>query len=258
VAARLGIRRLRVTGGEPLVRKGITRLIEMLVAVRGIDEVAMTTNGVLLEQLAESLKAAGLSRLNISLDTLDRLKFQEVTRRDELPRVLAGIAAARKAGFTRIKLNALAIRDFTETEIVPLVRFAREHDLQLRFIEFMPADADRQWDGGQVLSGEDILRTLREQIGPLEPVASPDATAPAAEYRFVDGGATIGLIRSVTMPFCEQCDRLRLTADGQIRNCLFATRQWDARPRRRPTVPAAASLSTPIGPCTRLVVRIGE
>ena len=229
VALRLGIRKLRLTGGEPLVRKGVVRLVEMLAAVPGIDDLAMTTNGILLGQYADALKAAGLGRLNISLDTLGPEKSRQITRRSELPRVLEGIAAARRAGFDKIKLNTLAIRGFTEDEIVPLALFAREHGLGLRFIEFMPLDGDRQWHSDRVLSGEEILAILTEAIGPLEPVLPDRSPAPATEYRFVDGGGRIGVIRSVTQPFCEHCSRLRLTSDGKVRNCLFSTQQWDAR-----------------------------
>ncbi len=229
VAARLGIRQLRLTGGEPLVRKNVTRLVEMLAAVPGIDEIAMTTNGILLDRHAEALKAAGLHRLNISLDTVNAERFRQITRRDELPRVLKGIEAARSAGFQQIKLNAVAIRNLSEEEIVPLALFAREHDLELRFIEFMPADGDRRWSGDRVLPGEAILKILCDAVGPLELVSAPGSQAPAAEYRFLDGRGRIGLIHSVTEPFCGRCDRLRLTADGKVRNCLFSTRQWDAK-----------------------------
>ena len=229
VAARLGIRQLRLTGGEPLVRKNVPQLVTMLAAVPGIDEIAMTSNGILLEREAVALRAAGLHRLNISLDTVNAEKFQQITRRDELARVLRGIAAAQNAGFEQIKLNAVAIREFSEEEIVPLARFARENGLELRFIEFMPADGDRQWSGDRVVSGETILEMLRGAIGPLEPASPPGSQAPAAEYRFLDGGGRIGLVRSVTAPFCGRCDRLRLTSDGKVRNCLFSTEQWDAR-----------------------------
>jgi cyclic pyranopterin phosphate synthase len=229
VAAQLGIREVRLTGGEPLVRKHVCRLVEMLAAVPGIDDLAMTTNGILLPQYAEDLKAAGLDRLNISLDTLDRRKFREIARRDELPRVLEGIAAAHRAGFHQIKLNALAIRGYTEDQVVPLARFARDHDMELRFIEFMPLDGDDQWNHSRVLPGQEILKTLTEAMGPLVPVGESEPRAPATRYRFVDGGPTIGLINSVSEPFCDRCSRLRLTAEGKIRNCLFATNEPDAR-----------------------------
>lgn len=229
VVARLGIRKVRLTGGEPLVRKNICRLVQMLSAVPGIEDLALTTNGILLPRHAADLKAAGLGRLNISLDTLDREKFIEITHRDELPRVLEGIAAAREAGFRRIKLNALAIAGLTEKEAVPLARFARRHDLELRFIEFMPLDADRRWANGRVLPGRKILDILTREIAPLQRVSPSDQQAPAAQYQFADGLGRIGLINTVTQHFCGQCNRLRLTAEGQVRNCLFSTREWDAR-----------------------------
>ena len=228
VAARLGISKLRLTGGEPLVRKGVVRLVEMLVAVPGIEEVAMTTNGILLAQYAEALKAAGLARLNVSLDTLDPQRFQQITRCEGLSQVLEGIEAARRAGFERTKLNALAMRNSSEDDVVSLAEFARRGGYELRFIEFMPLDGDRQWSGGEVLSGREILELLGRGIGPLEPISAEGSSSPATTYRFVDGGGRIGVIPSVSEPFCEYCDRLRLTADGRIRNCLFDTGKWDA------------------------------
>ena len=229
VAARLGIRHVRITGGEPLVRKGIVQLVEMLAGIPGIVDVAMTTNGILLDRFAVELKSAGLHRLNISLDTLDRDKFREMTRHDELPQVLRGIEAAAEAGFESTKLNALAIRDFTEEEVVPLARFARERGLNLRFIEFMPVDGSRQWTGDRVLPGTEIVKILRRELGPLTREQRNGSRAPATRYRFRDGGGSVGVIHSVTKPFCEDCDRLRLTADGRIQNCLFCDNHWDAR-----------------------------
>ena len=229
VAARLGIREVRLTGGEPLVRKDVCRLVQMLAALPGIDEVAMTTNGILLGQYAEALKEAGLARLNISLDTLDRSKFHRISRRDELPRVLEGIAAAQRTGFRQIKLNALAIRGQTEEDVVPLARFARRHALQLRFIEFMPLDGGDHWEESRVLSGREILRILTDAFGPLETLDRDGTGAPATEYRFLDGEGRVALINSVSEPFCNRCTRLRLTAEGQLRTCLFSTDEWDAR-----------------------------
>jgi len=229
VAARLGIRRVRLTGGEPLVRKGICRLVEMLAAVPGIDDLAMTTNGILLSQYAEDLKAAGLDRLNISLDTLDRDKFHRITRCDELPQVLEGIDAAERVGFRRIKLNALAIRGQTEDDVAALARFARQRNMELRFIEFMPFAGAQQWREDLVLPGQQILKILSETVGSLEPLPTQQAPAPANRYRFLDGSGVIGLINSVSEPFCSRCSRLRLTAEGNVQNCLFSTGQWDAR-----------------------------
>lgn len=229
VAAGLGIREVRLTGGEPLVRKGICGLVEMLAAVPGIDDLAMTTNGILLPEYAEPLKAAGLDRLNISLDTLNRTEFLRISRRDELPNVLAGIMAAHRVGFRQIKLNALAIRGRTEREVVPLAEFARRYGMELRFIEFMPLDGDVRWEPDQVLSGEEILKILAEGIGPLEPVAVDGSRAPATQYRFVEGGPPIGLINTVSHAFCDRCGRLRLTADGKVRSCLFSAEEPDVR-----------------------------
>jgi GTP 3',8-cyclase len=229
VAAGLGIHDVRLTGGEPLVRKGICGLVKLLAAIPGIDDLAMTTNGVLLSEMAEDLKAAGLDRLNISLDTLDREKFQKISRRDELPRVLEGIEAARRAGFQNTKLNALAIRGQAEEDVVPLALFAKEYDLELRFIEFMPLDGDDRWSGERVLSGSEIIEMLTEAVGPMELVSKADSPAPAVRYRFLDGGPAVGVINSVSQSFCGRCSRLRLTSGGKIRNCLFATEEWDAR-----------------------------
>ncbi len=229
VAARLGIRKLRLTGGEPLARKHVVRLVEKLARVPGIADLAMTTNGILLDRHAEALKAAGLHRLNVSLDTLDPAVFEQITRGGRLDEALQGIAAAQRAGFENIKLNSLAIRGQTEDQIVPLARFARKNGLQLRFIEFMPVDGDRLWHNDQVLPGEEILEVLSREIGALAPVPPVGVRAAATEYRYLDGGGRVGLIHSVTEPFCEHCNRLRLTADGKIRNCLFSNDQWDVR-----------------------------
>ena len=229
VVARMGVRKLRLTGGEPLVRQGLPRLVAMLAQVAGIDEIALTTNGMLLAEQAEPLRAAGLRRVNISLDTLDPDRFQQISRREGLEQVLVGIAAAQQAGFDKIKLNAVAIKGLTEPDVVPLGRFARERGLELRFIEYMPLDADGAWRNEQVLSGDEILRMLQAEFGPLEAINADDPSQPATDYRFVDGGGTVGFINPVTQPFCADCNRLRLTAEGQVRNCLFSTIEWDAR-----------------------------
>jgi len=229
IAATLGVHKLRLTGGEPLVRPKLDRLIARLVAVPGIDDVALTTNGILLGEQAAGLKAAGLDRLNISLDTLDADTFLRIARRPGLDRVLAGIEAARTAGFRKIRLNAVAIRGITEAEVVPLARYSLERGLELRFIEFMPLDADRAWDASQVLSGAEILAMLEAALGRLEPLAMHNPSQPATDYRFADGSGTVGFINPVTEPFCGDCNRLRLTAEGQLRNCLFSTEEWDLR-----------------------------
>ena len=229
VAAPMGIEKLRLTGGEPLVRRDLPRLIARLAKIDGIRDIALTTNGILLEEQSQELKDAGLRRLNISLDALDAETFRRIARRDGYERVLAGIAAAQRIGFDKIKLNAVAIRGLTEEQIVPLGRFARERGLELRFIEFMPLDAEGNWQNEQVLAGNEILHRLEKAFGALEPIAPSHAGQPASDYRFVDGGGTIGFINPVTQPFCSACNRLRLTAEGQIRNCLFSIEEWDAR-----------------------------
>jgi cyclic pyranopterin phosphate synthase len=229
VAARLGIRTIRLTGGEPLVRRGVADLVALLGAVPGIEEVALTTNGLLLAAQAAALRAAGLSRLNISLDALGEEAFERITRRRGLGRVLAGIAAAREAGFRSIRINAVSIRGLTEGEIVPLARFCRGAGLHLRFIEFMPLDADDAWSDARVLSGAAVRAILIREVGPLEFVPAADPGQPAVDWRWADGAGLVGFIDPVTQPFCGRCDRLRLTADGQFRNCLFSTTEWDVR-----------------------------
>jgi GTP 3',8-cyclase len=229
IAAGLGVRKLRVTGGEPLLRRDLPALIARLAAIPGIQDLALTTNGVLLPALAEPLYAAGLRRLNVHIDTLDRARFQQITRRDDLDKVLAGLALAKRLGYTTIKLNAVAVKNLVEPDIVPLARYARENGFEVRYIEFMPLDAQQLWDRGKVLLADEILETLSREISPLIPVPDPDPRAPATEYAFADGGGTVGLIASVSRPFCLNCNRLRLTADGKLRYCLFAIEEDDVK-----------------------------
>ncbi len=229
VVAQMGVRRFRLTGGEPLVRADLPRLVAQLSQLPGVEDFSLTTNGILLAEQAEALHQAGLKRLNISLDTLSEKSFQHISRRSGLDRVLAGIAAAQAAGFESVRLNAIAIRSLTDAEIVPLARFARERGLELRFIEYMPLDAEQHWQAGDVLDGESIRRTLETEFGPLVPVAPLHPSQPATDFVFADGGGRVGLIQPVSQPFCGECDRLRLTAEGQVRNCLFSTKEWDAR-----------------------------
>jgi len=228
VAASLGVNRIRLTGGEPLVRRDVDQLIAQLVGLSGIDEVAMTTNGILLREQAGSLKRAGLTRLNISLDTLREETFERIARRKGLRRVLEGIDAAQAAGFDNIRVNAVPIRGLSEDDIVPLAEFALARGLTLRYIEFMPLDAEEKWDGEQLIDGATIRRILQAHFGPLTPAARPDKSQPAQDFR-TRGGGIIGLIHPVTQPFCGDCNRLRLTAEGQLRNCLFSQNEWDAR-----------------------------
>ncbi len=229
VVAGLGVNKLRLTGGEPLVRSDLVKLVSALNEVPGIQEIALTTNGILLEEFAEPLKAAGLTRLNISLDTLSEQTFRRIARRDGLDRVLAGIEAAKRAGFKQIRLNAVAMKGVTESELVPLTQYALDRGMQMRFIEFMPLDAEQNWQAELVLSGEEIRRALEEALAPLEPDERTDPSQPASDYHFTDGRGSVGFINPVSQPFCDQCNRLRLTAEGQIRNCLFSTVEWDAR-----------------------------
>jgi cyclic pyranopterin phosphate synthase len=229
VAAGLGIDKLRITGGEPLVRKNLTWLIEKLVAIPGIRDVALTTNGVLLAEQARSLYAAGLRRLNVHLDTLDRARFLHITRRDDLDKVLEGIELCRELGFGPIKLNAVAVKGLTEPDVVPLARFGRERDIEVRFIEFMPLDAQALWDRRRVLLADDMVDMLSREICPLEDIPDADPRAPATEYRFADGIGRVGFIASVSRPFCLNCNRLRLTSDGKLRYCLFAIEETDVK-----------------------------
>jgi cyclic pyranopterin phosphate synthase len=233
VAARLGIRSLRLTGGEPLLRRDLDELVRQLVAIPGIDEVAATTNGLLLAELAGPLALAGLGRINVSLDSLDATIFERIARRAGLERVLAGLAAARRAGFRDIRINAVSIKGLTESEIVPLARFCRGEGFHLRFIEFMPLDGEEGWEKSHVLAGADVREILQREVGPLLPVASGDTGQPAVDFAWADGAGHVGFIDPVTRPFCDRCDRLRLTADGQFRNCLFSTVEWDVRHRLR-------------------------
>jgi len=236
IAAKLGITKLRVTGGEPLVRRDLPVLIGRLAAIPGIRDLALTTNGVLLPDLAGPLYDAGLRRINVHLDTLDRDRFFEITRRDDLGKVLAGLERAKELGF-RVKLNAVAVKNLVEPDIVPLARFARENGYEVRYIEFMPLDAQGLWDRRKVLLADDIIATLSREIAPLVAVPDPDPRAPATEYAFADGGGTVGFIASVSRPFCLNCNRLRLTADGKIRYCLFAIEEDDVKSLMRAGAP---------------------
>ena len=228
-AVPLGISKLRLTGGEPLVRRDLHKLVEKLTAIPGIRDIALTTNAVLLEKHAADLFAAGLRRLNVHLDTLDRARFQHITRRDDLPKVLAGIDEAVRVGFRRIKLNIVAVKNLVEPDIVPMARYCRERGFEPRYIEFMPLDAQSLWDRRKVLTSDEILAMIAAEIGEVVPVPDADPRAPATEYRYADGGGTLGVVASVTRPFCLNCNRLRLTSDGKLRYCLFAIDETDVR-----------------------------
>lgn len=229
VAVRLGITKLRITGGEPLVRRDLPVLIRKLIAIPGIRDLALTTNAVLLEEMAQPLYEAGLRRINIHLDTLDRERFKKITRRDDLDKVLAGIDTCLRLGYGPVKLNAVAVKGLTEPDIVPLARFCRERGIEPRFIEFMPLDAQQLWDRTRVLSAGDMIQLLSREISPLVDIPDRDPRAPATEYRYADGGGRVGFIASVTRPFCLNCNRIRLTSDGKLRYCLFAIEEADIK-----------------------------
>ncbi|MDQ4041125.1 MAG: GTP 3',8-cyclase MoaA [Actinomycetota bacterium] len=226
--ATMGVHDVRLTGGEPLVRRDFPVLAGMLAAVDGVTDLSVTTNGYLLERDADALVRAGVNRFNVSIDSLQRDRFFAMTRRDALPRVLRGLEAL--AAFPEahpIKVNAVAMRGFTEDEVLPFARFAREHPYEVRFIEFMPLDADHAWEPDSVLTGAET-RALIDAVFPLEPEPrAPSATARV--YRFADGRGRIGFINPVSEPFCGDCDRIRLTADGRLRTCLFSLNETDLR-----------------------------
>jgi cyclic pyranopterin phosphate synthase len=229
VAVTLGVRKLRLTGGEPLLRKDLAKLIHRLIAIEGIQDLALTTNGVLLAEQAQELYDAGLRRLNVHLDTLDRERFKQITRRDDFDRVMAGIEAALRVGYSTIKINAVAVKNLVEPDIVPLARFGQERGIEIRYIEFMPLDAQGIWDHGKVLLADDMVAMLAREIGPLREIPDRDPRAPATEYEFEDGSGRVGFIASVSKPFCLNCNRIRLTADGKFRYCLFAIEETDMR-----------------------------
>jgi cyclic pyranopterin phosphate synthase len=229
VAVTLGVRKLRVTGGEPLLRKNLATLIRKLSAIEGIEDLALTTNGVLLTEQARELYDAGLRRINVHLDTLDRERFKQITRRDDFDRVLQGIETCQRMGYGPIKINAVAVKNLVEPDIVPLARFGRERGIEIRYIEFMPLDSQGLWDRSRVLLADDMIEMLAREIGPLREIPDADPRAPATEYEFADGGGRVGFIASVSRPFCLNCNRIRLTADGKFRYCLFAIEETDIR-----------------------------
>jgi GTP 3',8-cyclase len=234
--ASMGIEDVRLTGGEPLVRRDFPRLVEMLTGVDGLHDLSLTTNGYLLERDADALVEAGIQRVNVSIDSLQRDKFFEMTRRDALPQVLRGLdALARHPEVHPIKVNAVAMRGFTEDEALRFAEFARSTAFQVRFIEFMPLDADHAWSRDQVLTGDE-LRGLIHAVHPLEELPrEPSATARV--FRFADGQGEIGFINPVSEPFCADCNRIRLTAEGKLRTCLFSMHETDLREPLRSGAP---------------------
>jgi cyclic pyranopterin phosphate synthase len=225
---RYGVSGIRLTGGEPTVRARLPLLVEKLAALEGPSgpvDLAMTTNGATLRSSAQTLRRAGLRRVNVSLDTLDRRRFQEMTRRDELDNVLDGIEAAKEAGFDPVKINAVVERGVNDDEIVDLATYGRERGVEVRFIEFMPLDADGHWVNDKVVGQDEIVAVIHD-VYPLEQLPARGA-APADRFRYLDGRGVVGVIPSVTKPFCGDCDRVRLTAEGRFRTCLFSTEEHD-------------------------------
>src|SRR6187549_1658913 len=228
ILARLGVDEVRLTGGEPLVRRDLPVLVGMLAQTEGVRDLSLTTNGVLLDRLAGPLVEAGLQRLNVSLDSLNHVRFAEITRRDALDAVLRGLEEAERYPELRpIKVNCVAMRGFTEVEVPALAELARRKPYVVRFIEFMPLDADESWRGDDVLTGGEI-RDLIEEHWPLEEIPAK-ASSTARRFRFADGAGEIGFVNPVSEPFCSSCDRIRFTADGQLRTCLFSRREWDLK-----------------------------
>ena len=228
VFAAMGVTDVRLTGGEPLVRREFPRLLGMLATVPGLEDLSLTTNGYLLERDAEALVAAGLKRVNVSIDSLQRDRFFQLTRRDSLPQVMRGLEAiARHPQVWPIKVNAVALRGFTEEEALPFAEFARSTSFQVRFIEFMPLDGDHAWTQDQVLSGEEI-RAIVHAVHPLEELPR-EAHATARVFRFADERGELGFVNPVSEPFCSDCNRVRLTADGKLRTCLFSINETDLR-----------------------------
>ena len=232
VCLSLGVTGIRLTGGEPTVRADLPVLVRMLNGLAPDLDLSLTTNGLKLVAMAEELRGAGLKRVNVSLDTLDPKRFHQIARRDRFPEVIAGLEAARRAGLSPIKVNAVLMKDFNEDEVVPLARWARENGYQLRFIEWMPLDFGHTWERWKLVPADEILDRLNA-VFPLEPARVSDPSAPAALYNYQDGNGSVGVIASVTRPFCGHCDRIRLTADGQIRTCLFSLKEYDFRKAMR-------------------------
>ena len=229
VLARLGVDEVRLTGGEPLVRRDLPVLVEQLANVDGVADLSLTTNGVLLDRYAAPLVAAGLRRLNVSLDTLNHVRFAEITRRDALDAVLRGLEEAERHPALRpIKVNCVAVKGFTETEVPALAELARRKPYVVRFIEFMPLDADEAWREDDVLTGAEIRAIIESEHGPLVELPAK-ASSTARRFRFADGAGELGFVNPVSEPFCSSCDRIRLTADGQLRTCLFSRREWDLK-----------------------------
>lgn len=239
VAVGLGIRKIRLTGGEPLLRHGVEDLVARIARIPGLEDLAMTTNGFLFPQKARALRAGGLQRISFSLDSLDRDNFRKITGRDGLAEVLESIRLAQELGFHPVKVNAVVIRDINDHEIEALAWFAHERNLSYRFIEFMPLDSAHGWQKDMVIPGREILSRLRARFD-LQPVAADNPSSTSKRWAFPDGRGEIGIIAPVSEPFCGHCNRIRLTADGKIRTCLFSVTEHDARPLLRSDAPDGA------------------
>jgi len=224
----LGVEKIRLTGGEPLVRKDLDHLVAKLSTIPGLEDLCLTTNGSLLAEQIEALKAAGLKRVNVSIDTLDNEKFKRMTKRGDLAKVLEGIFAAKKHGLKPIKLNAVVERGVNDDDIIPLVEFCREHGFAMRFIEYMDVGNANNWTSDKLVSKKEILEAIGARY-PLREIGRDQGSAPSVDYEFVDGNGDIGVIASVTEPFCASCTRARLTADGKIVTCLFSQGGHDVK-----------------------------
>ena len=230
IAASIGIDQVRLTGGEPLVRRDLPDLVRMLRDIPGLTSLSLTTNGFALPRMARDLADAGLTRINVSLDSLARERFAQLTRRDALEQVMSGLRALEDCPTIRpIKINAVAMRGFTEPEVLDFAHFARRTGYVVRWIEFMPLDADQIWRKEDILTGGEIRAIIESEFGPLVPIAGPDPSETARRFTFADGVGEVGFINPVSEPFCAQCDRIRLTAEGQLRTCLFALVETDLR-----------------------------
>ena len=228
VLVKAGVKKVRLTGGEPLMRPNLSELVKRLSGISGLRQIAMTTNGMLLADQIAGLVQAGLTHINLSLDTLREPAFHEISRREGLNRVLEGIEAAVSSPLN-VRINALLLRDVNLEDCLPLIHYARKLGVVIRFIEFMPLDANRAWSHSQVVSGLEVRRLVEAEFGPLMASTSSDASQPSRDYHFPDGVGGIGFISPVSEPFCSTCNRLRLTADGKFRNCLFGREEWDLK-----------------------------
>ena len=224
----LGVEKIRLTGGEPLVRQNLDQLVAKVAAISGLKDLCLTTNGALLAEKIDSLKAAGLKRINISLDTLDPEKFRRMTKRGDLEKVLEGIFAAKDHGLHPIKLNAVIERGVNDDDILELVEFSREHGLAIRFIEYMDVGNSNNWTSEKLVSKAEILEKISSRY-PLREIGRDQGSAPSVDYEFIDGRGDLGVIASVTEPFCSSCTRARLTADGKLVTCLFSQRGHDVK-----------------------------